>query len=78
MYMGKGGGWLCPRCAEVPAAPEPLLLVGFLRLERPGDLDWDEVECVECASPCTGGVWYGVMGDGTLYGPLCSGCATTE
>jgi len=65
------------------------MLVGYFKLDRPGDFDTDETvwgeastaECVECGQPVTGLAWVAVMVDesGALYliGPLCNACASS-
>jgi hypothetical protein len=54
------------------------LCLGYFCLERPGDLAYSEVDCLECGQPCETGIWFAIMGDGTLVGPLCELCATSE
>jgi hypothetical protein len=57
---------------------DPALCLGYIQLDRLGDLAAREVECTECGQPCEpGGVWLAVMGDLTLRGPLCNLCAET-
>jgi len=57
-----------------------MLCMGYLRLDRPGDLD--ETPCIECDQPCWT-VWYALMqnaetGETTFRGPLCPICATSD
>ncbi len=56
------------------------LTLGFLCLERPGELD-AEAECAECGMPLAGPVWLRVVaadGGAVLLGPICGVCATSE
>ena len=52
------------------------ICLGYIQLDRPGDLAAGEVDCEECGQPCEPcGVWLAVMGDLSLRGPLCNLCA---
>jgi len=57
---------------------DPAICLGYIHLDRLGDLTACEVDCEECGQPCEpGGVWLAVMGDLSLRGPLCNLCAAT-
>jgi len=57
---------------------DPSLCLGYLRLDRFGDLG-PEAECPECGQPFgDGGIWLAVMGDLTLSAAVCGVCATSD
>lgn len=65
-------------CVRLVHAQEfPPACLGYVALDRPGDLD-DDAECVECGQPLRSPVFVAVMADGTIAGPLCSSCASSE
>jgi len=68
-----------------------MLVLGYFRLDRPGDFDTEETtkwgegspaECEECGQPIRGLPWLAVTMDegGLLHlvGPLCGVCASSE
>ena len=56
--------------------PFPPRVVGWLRLDRVGELDVDE-PCPECGLPMDE-VWAGLLDNGQWVGPRCPLCAATE
>ena len=57
--------------------------LGWLKLDRPGDLDAQALNCLDCAQPIGAGLpWLAVMaqdsGDLYLAGPWCDRCANSE
>ncbi len=62
--------------------PDPDLCLGYLKLDRPGDLDPGEVACLECDGTCEAGIWLAAMqtpaGVHYLTGPYCDLCAASE
>ena len=87
------GGVICPVCLadglpqawdnapkEVHDYPEPApgLCLGYLRLDRAGDLAPAEVVCVSCGETCNAGVWLAALATRrgySLQGPYCDLCA---
>jgi hypothetical protein len=65
-----------------PLDVDARLCLGWLRLDRPGDLPPGEVVCLDCGGTCDAGVWLAVLsGEGadcSLQGPYCDLCATSE
>lgn len=74
--------FLCPDCASPGHDPDPDLCLGYLKLDRPGDLDPGEVACLECDGACEAGIWLAAMqtpaGVHYLTGPYCDLCAASE
>jgi len=61
----------------------PAVCLGWLKLDRPGDLDAQALNCLDCAQPIGAGLpWLAVMaqdsGDLYLAGPWCDRCANSE
>lgn len=63
---------------------EPPVIVGWFRPDRNGELrlaesaaDDDADECVECGRPLDW-PWLGVLSNGAVHGPVCSGCARSD
>lgn len=66
------------RYGEAPA------VAGWFRADRNGELtlapapDGEEADvCCECGQDLDW-VWFAVLTDGSLYGPVCSGCARSD
>ena len=59
----------------VAAYAEPPLVVGWLRLDRRGELDADAA-CPECGQPLTE-VWAGLLSNGQWVAPRCQWCAVS-
>lgn len=55
---------------------EPPAVVGWIKLDRPGDLD-EESECPECGQALDW-PWLAILSNGAWTGPVCSACATSE
>jgi hypothetical protein len=53
--------------------------VGYVRLDRPGDVDPSEMNCMECWQGCEGGAWIVLIVDEgyrlQALGPVCDRCA---
>lgn len=62
---------------RVYAAEFPTLCLGYVALDRRGDLD-EDAECIECGQPVRHSVFVAVMADGSIEGPLCGRCASSE
>lgn len=60
-------------------APRHDIVIGFIRLDRVGEIDSDAT-CVECERDLdlARGVWMRVHAAGDLSGPVCATCATSE
>ena len=61
----------------------PAVRLGWLKLDRPGDLDAQALNCLDCSQPIGAGLpWLAVMaqdsGDLYLAGPWCDRCANSE
>ena len=59
----------------------PAICLGYLRLDRAGDLAPAEATCDQCGGDLSGPAWLAAMlgPDGVyLTGPYCDLCATTE
>jgi len=63
------------------------LCLGYIQLDRLGDLETVDPDDFDSGSECVGcgqlfhktsTVWVAVMGDGALFGPLCDLCASSE
>lgn len=63
---------------DYPEAPAGLAL-GYLKLDRPGDVPAVELTCRKCGQPLDFGIWLEVIarGHGGVYlgAPLCGECA---
>ena len=57
-------------------ANEPPLVVGWLRLDRRGELAADAT-CPECGQPLAE-VWAGLLSNGEWTGPRCQWCAVSD
>ena len=53
----------------------PPVKVGYIKLDRPGEID---LSCHECSQPLDGKAFMVVFSDGTLRGPVCDSCASSE
>lgn len=57
---------------------EPIIVLGYLRVDRAGDLD-DDAMCAECGYALGArGLWLRMTNDGKSFGPLCADCASSE
>lgn len=62
---------------------EPPVVLGWFKAQRNGELslagssDDEPAECHECGQPLDE-VWIGILSNGAIHGPVCSGCATSE
>ena len=59
---------------------EKPIVMAWLKADRNGELmlnDEEEDICAECGCALDH-VWIGVLSDGSLHMPVCSGCATSE
>lgn len=62
---------------------EPPVVVAWLKATRNGELplaggsDEEPGTCLECGQDLDW-PWVGILSDGTLHMPVCSGCATSE
>ena len=56
---------------------EPKLIVGYVQVDRPGDVDTDE-PCPVCGESFESGMFIRLHESGTFSGPVCSRCATSE
>lgn len=62
---------------------EPPIVLGWFRAARNGELslaggvDDEPAECVECGQPLDW-PWIAVLSNGSIHGPCCTGCATSE
>lgn len=61
---------------------DPPIVLGWFRPQRNGEIDLmtdidDRAECHECGQPLDE-VWIGILSNGSIHGPVCSGCATSE
>jgi hypothetical protein len=56
---------------------DPQLLAGYIQIARYGDLGPD-AECPECGQAFGGLPFVRLHGDGTLSGPICARCASSE
>lgn len=52
---------------------DPDLVLGFFQVQG-----GETSTCAECGQPLTDGAWLGVTGAYRLFGPVCTGCATTK
>ena len=59
---------------------EPPIVLGWFKPQRNGEIDLtdtdDPAECHECGQPLDE-VWIGILSNGAIHGPVCSGCATS-
>ena len=55
---------------------EPQAVVGWVRFDRPGELDPDAA-CPECGQALTE-VWAGMLANGQWIAPRCKWCAVSE
>jgi hypothetical protein len=69
---------------EESLTPDTSVVVGWLRLDRWGEID-DRGEVSDAYAECSCGqdiditaAYMAVMSNGTLAGPFCAGCATSE
>lgn len=53
----------------------PPIKAGYIKLDRLGEM---EPVCHECDQPLNGKAYMIVMSDGTLRGPACDSCASSE
>lgn len=62
---------------------DPPVVVAWIKADRNGELplaggsDDEPDTCAECGGDLDA-VWIGVLSDGTLHMPVCSGCARSE
>lgn len=60
---------------------EPPIVVAWIAADRNGELTLNDAEdgdvCSECGQPLDA-VWIGVLSDGTMHMPVCSGCARSD
>ena len=56
----------------------PKLCLGYIEVDRPGDLQAETDDCVECGQPLPWPYFIAVMEGGSVHGPLCGTCAVTE
>lgn len=57
----------------------PPFTIGWVRIDRPGDITFGEDICDGCGQDLQpGDIWFAPMSDGSNYGPVCGGCATSE
>ena len=53
---------------------DPPVVVAWMKATRRGEMDGAEVNCIECGQPLDW-PWIGVLSDGSLHMPVCTGCA---
>lgn len=53
------------------------IVVGWIQVDRAGELEPDD-DCPECGQPFDGLPWIGMMSNGSIIGPVCGICATSE
>jgi len=61
------------------AANDPQVCIGWLEINRSGDIDsWED--CPECGYKLDANppMFIAVMADGSVYGPVCNVCATSS
>lgn len=62
---------------------DPPVVLGWFKANRNGELtlasgnDDQPATCVECAQPLDW-PWIGILSNGAIHGPVCSGCATSN
>lgn len=62
---------------------EPPVVLGWFKATRNGELtlaggnDEDPAACAECGQPLDW-PWIGILSNGAIHGPVCTGCATSE
>ena len=60
---------------------EPALVLGYVKLDRSGDVAPEETICRTCGQMCEDGIWLqvgAIVNQITLHGPLCELCASSE
>lgn len=61
---------------------DPPIVMAWLKADRNGELELSGSEepsvCCECGQDLVDAVWIGVLSDGSLHMPVCSGCARSE
>ncbi len=60
---------------------DPPIVVAWLKATRTGELaggsDDQPAICIECGQPLDW-PWIGILNDGSLHMPVCTGCATSQ
>lgn len=60
---------------------EPPAVAGWFRADRNGELTLNDADdgatCHECGQPLDW-PWFGILTNGQLHGPVCTGCATSQ
>lgn len=56
---------------------DPPVVVAWMKATRAGELNGEEVDCIECGQPLDW-PWFGILSDGSLHMPVCTGCATSR
>lgn len=62
---------------------DPPVVMAWIKATRNGELaltggsDDEPTSCIECGQPLDW-PWIGILSDGSLHMPVCTGCATSE
>jgi len=61
-------------------AADPQICLGWIKIDRPGDIPNSEDVCPECGFDLADNppLFVAMMADGSVYGPVCNTCATSE
>ena len=66
--------------AAFVAANDPQVCLGWIQLDRPGDVPNPGDVCPECGYDLSANppLFVALMADGSVYGPVCNVCATSQ